>query len=277
MTAFDTAWDLMKEYRPGWRHQARSLPKLGNDDLMQISQQWLEDTGQLEPHHQGIKDFPSGQTMEFVLPHPNNPNFMVKVPRSSYSEMTGRPKWQYGEETFDSYDRFGDEYYGKNLVQELEDLGFPVVSEYNENDRYLTQPALNAHEPDTGRGRNNRPRKALADVALEHIIPDRVGGNWGVDQTGNWRMFDVDMGLSEPIDYWPFKDTESTPSVVGERLQQGLDKFGMQLPASRLLNFMSNIDHDRENMKRFLEAIEPHSDNPNYVTVDGKAEWREGY
>jgi len=283
VNAFETAWSLVKEYNPNWRYQARTLPKLGNDDLMQISQQWLEDTGQLEPDYVGFKDFPSGQTMEFVLPHPNNPNFMVKVPRSSYSEMTGRPKWQYGEETFDSYGRFGDEYYGKNLVQMLEDLGFPVVSEHNENDRYLIQPALNAHEPDTGRGRNGRPRLGIADVALEHIIPDRVDGNWGVDQTGNWRMFDVDMGLNEPADYMPTggltlgSASHYHPEKLGEKLQQGLDKFGMQLPASRLLNFMSNIDHDRDNMRTYLEALEPHSDNPNYLTIEGKPVWREGY
>jgi len=272
MSAFDTAWDLMKEYNPGWRHQARALPKLGDSDLTRISQQWLEDTGQTDPDYVGYEDYPSGQTMKYVLTHPDNPNFMVKKPRSTTSHYS-----QHRDPESLLTSRFGDEYYGKNLIEELEDLGFPIVSEYNVDNRYLLQPALNAHEPDTGRGRNNRPRMALADVALEHIIPDRVSGNWGVDQTGNWRMFDVDMGLSEPIDYWPFKDTESTPRVVGERLQEGLDKFGMQLPASRLLNFMSHIDHDRENMQRFLEAIEPHSDNPNYVTIDGKPEWREGY
>ena len=280
MISFDVAWDsIEKEWSPGWSYRARALPALGNDDLRRISQQWLEDTGQLHEDYVGYEDYPSGQTMEFVLPHPDDEKFVVKKPRLGSIDYP--MDWLKPDTLFPS--RFGGEYHGKNLIQELEDLGFPVVSEYNVDDRYLLQPWLNSHEPDFGMSRNERPRKGIADVALEHIIPDRSDGNWGIDQTGNWRMFDVDMGLPEPTDYLPISglslDSASyyEPERLGERLQQGLDKFGIQLPASRLLNFMSHIDHGREKMQQFLEAIEPHSDNPNKVEVDGKRPWLEGY
>ena len=259
MTAFDTAWAITKEYEPGWRHRANVLPTLWRDDLMS-----LYDTPKMT-------DKPSGQTMEFVLPHPDNDNFMVKVPRSLFAEMTGRER-DVWEDDFDPRDRHGDEYYGKNLIQELEDLGFPVVSEHVAGEGYLVQPRLDDTQPDMGYQYQGRPRLGIADIVLEHMIPDRVPNNWGLDQTGNWRMFDIDLGLSEPTDYWP-----STAKNVGETLQQGLDKFGVQLPASRLLNFMCNIDHGREYMQNFLETIEPYSDNPNYLTIDGKPVWREGY
>ena len=259
MTAFDTAWAITKEYKPGWRYRAKALPTLWTDDLMSVY-----DTPKMTYK-------PSGQTMEFVLPHPDDDNFMVKVPRSLFAEMTGRERDAW-EDDFDPRDRYGDEYYGKNLIQELEDLGFPVVSEHVAGEGYLVQPRLDANQPDLGSGYYGRPRLGIADIALEHMIPDRVKNNWGLDQTGNWRMFDVDLGMSEPVDYWP-----STAKNVGETLQQGLDKFGVQLPASRLLNFMSNIDHGREYMRNFLETIEPYSDNPNYLTIDGKPVWREGY
>ena len=288
MTAFDTAWDLLKEWNPGWRNQARHLPILGSDDLLRISQQWLEDTGQTEPDYVGYEDFPSGQTMKYVLPHPKNPNFVIKVPRSLYSEILGEDKdeW-YNRHDFYADTRFGAEYHGKNLIQELEDLGFPVVSEHHTDMGYLVQPWLDTNRDyESYRSTNNRPKRGIADIPLNHIVADRSSSNWGIDQTGNWRMFDVDMGLNEPIDYWPsspetpkewLSDSSQKPKEVGELLQQDLDKWGIQLPVSRLLNFMSYIDHDRPGMQNFLETLEPYSDNPNYVTIDGKPVWREGY
>lgn len=278
MTAFDTAWAITKEYNPGWRHRAKALPTLWNDDLRSIYEKPSPlPTKWHSPH-------PMGQTMEFVAPHPNDDNFVVKVPRSLWTQALGlHDQMDVWERDFDPRDRHGDEYYGKNLIQELEDLGFPVVSEHVAGEGYLIQPRLDADQPDMGYQYQGRPRLGIADIALEHMIPDRVPNNWGLDQTGNWRMFDIDLGLNEPSDYMPTGglSLESAsyyhPEKLGEKLQQGLDKFGMQLPASRLLNFMSNIDHGRTNMQRFLEAIEPYSDNPNYLTIDGKPVWREGY
>ena len=275
MTAFDTAFALLKEYNPGWRYQARALPRLSDNDLTRISQQWLEDTGQTEPDYVGYEDYPSGQTMKYVLPHPDNHNFVVKLPRSVYSSITGEDKGDPWQDIFDVDNRFGAEYHGKNLIQELEDLGFPVVSEYNVDDRYFLQPWLARDDVGAASYReqnSNRPTKGVADIPLNHIVADRQNSNWGVDQTGNWRMFDIDMGLSEPTDYWP-----ATADDPGEKLQTDLDRWGIEIPASRLLEFMSHIDHERPGMQNFLEAIEPHSANPNYLTIDGKPVWREGY
>lgn len=258
MDAFDTAWELVKQYTPNWKYKARSLPQLSLNEVVDLAPK--EDFG-----------LPSGQTMQYVAPHPHDSNFVVKVPRSVYANLTGQDREPW-ELDFDSESRWGDEYYGQNLIQELEYAGFPVVSEMKGSDAYLIQPRLDAEHPDFGINEKGRPRRGIADITLEHIIGDRVPSNYGIDQTGNWRMIDVDMGFSEPADYWP-----SSAENPGEKLQQDLDKFGIQLPASRLLNFMSNIDHDRFGMKNFLETLEPYSDNPNHVTIDGKAVWREGY
>lgn len=272
MTAFDAAWALLKEYNPGWRHRARALPTLSDDDLDRISQQWLEDTGQIDPFYLGNEDYPSGETIQWALPHPDESvGFVVKRPRlvGSYYRNDNRDPDTILPQ------RFGDEYHGKNLIQELEDLGFPVVSEYNVDNRYLLQPSL-VREGVGGdsyiQQNSNRPKMGVADIPLNHIVADRQSSNWGIDQTGNWRMFDVDMGLSEPTDYWP-----ATADDPGEKLQTDLDKWGIEIPASRLLEFMSHIDHERPAMQNFLEAIEPHSANPNYLTIDGKPVWREGY
>ena len=266
MNAFDRAWALLKEYRPDWRYQAEALPILSDDDLKRISQQWLEDTGQTDPME--IKDYPSGDKMKYVLPYPDKDDFVVKRPRM-WNTLTRDENLQR------HLDRLGDKYRGKNLVQELEDLGFPVVSEYNVGDRYLLQPSLVMGHTGGGshlRENTERPELRIADNTLYHIVADRHNENWGLDQTGNWRMFDVEMGIGEPSDYWP-----ETAENLGEELQMDLDKLGIEIPASRLLNFMSHIDHERPKMQHFLETIEPHSANPNYVTIDGKPVWREGY
>ena len=263
MKIFEAAWDsLTKEWSPGWRYRAAALPTLGKKDLLGMFN---------DKPFEEIKDYGQGQTMHWVLPHPNNDNFMVKVPRTLFADTSGFERPMH-EPEFDPEERFGSEYYGKNLIQEMEDLGFPVASEHLAGDGYLVQPRLGIDHPDFGKNWNERPRKGVADMLLEHAISDRGSSNWGIDQTGNWRMLDVDLGLGDPSDYWP-----SSAENIGETLQHGLDKQGIQLPANRLLNFMSNIDHNNESLQHYLETIEPYSDNPDKVEVDGKRPWLEGY
>jgi len=77
---------------------------------------------------------------------------------------------------------------------------------------------------------------------------------------------------------------------TGERLQERLDQSGIQHPVSRLLNEIPKIDHtdhtgsgmlhplyQLQSFRRLLEEIEPHSENPKNLTVDGKPIWLEGF
>tara|TARA_R110000822_G_scaffold35193_2_gene99333 strand:+ start:202 stop:984 length:783 start_codon:yes stop_codon:yes gene_type:complete len=259
MSAFSESWSLIKEWTPNWRDIAEDLP-------------WLSESKQKRLMSEESLDDIMGQGNSFTtFPHPNNEKFVVKIPFNrpgfpqNLSDRTGIPD---------------------NIPQIMEEMGFPISSELDVQGEYLVQPRLNQHAVDTGTGKKGRYRKGIADILLNHAFSDRVGHNYGRDQTGNWRMFDADMEQTDPYDWWPnspdipkewLKNSNYKPRTVGEILQEDLDKWKIQLPASRMLNVLDNHDGVMESFKGLLEAIEPYSDNPNTVQIEGKSPWLEGY
>tara|TARA_R100001440_G_scaffold35191_2_gene54218 strand:- start:13848 stop:14594 length:747 start_codon:yes stop_codon:yes gene_type:complete len=248
MTAFDTAWNLVKEYTPNWRDVASNLPELSMSERQKLLS---EDSIMDDMMGQG------GSLSTFI--HPSDRRFVVKLPHMQHSKDNLASR-------FGDYD--GDGYY---MTELLESLGFPVVSEFNVDDEYIIQPILETHAYG-GFGELGRPTLGIADIPMNHIFGDRVSANWGRDQTGNWRLFDTDMGMPPPYDWWP-----SSSANPGQAYQENLDKFNIQLPASSVLDILDEIPNDMDGLRAVMESIEPYSDNPQYVTVDKKPVWRTGY
>ncbi len=260
MSSFAVAWDsIAKEWSPNWRSIAEDLP-------------WLSESKQRRLISEESLDDIMGQGNSLTtLPHPNDERFVVKIPHGN----TGLP--------LPLSSRTGYPHNNTNIPQIMEEMGFPVSSELDVQGEYLVQPRLNQHAVDTGAGRKGRHRLGIADILLSHAFGDRVGANWGQDQTGNWRFYDADMEHTSPLDWWP-----SASPNVGETLQEDLDKWKIQLPASRMLNILGR-DRQYEwpdepnyyglmnNFYNYLEEIEPYSDNPKTVQIDGKSPWLEGY
>lgn len=251
--AFTTAWELVKEWSPNWRGIADDLP-------------WLSENEQKRLMGMDGLDDMMGQGNSFTtFPHPNDERFVVKIPFNrpgfpqNLSDRTGQPD---------------------NIPQTMEEMGFPISSELDVQGEYLVQPRLNQHAVDTGTGKDGRVRLGIADILLNHAFSDRISANYGRDQTGNWRLFDADMEQTEPYDWWPnapnIPGKDYPQKTVGEILQGDLDKWKIQLPASRMLNVLDE-QPAMESFKGLLEAIEPYSDNPKAVQIDGKSPWLEGY
>ena len=172
---------------------------------------------------------------------------------------------------------------GHPLPSILERFGYPIASEINVDDNYLVQPYI---EPSTyaqatrRNRRNERPSYNTVDKLLHHTFGDRYPSNFGIDQTGNYRFIDPDMDYRSTYDWWPSVPTDFGTSTRGESLQQRLDDFGIQLPASPLLNTLDKYGFERKHHSQLfdlLTEIEPYSDNPQSVLIDGRAEFLEGY
>jgi hypothetical protein len=254
MTAFDRAWELLKEWTPNWRGIADDLPLLSNNEQKRLLSE------------DGIGDL-MGQGNSFsTFPHPNDERFVVKIPHN---------EWGGGQNLSD---RTGDIY--SNAPQRMEEMGFPISSELGVQDEYLVQPRLNQHAVDYGSGKNGRHSKGIANILLNHAFSDRLSRNWGQDETGNWRLFDADMQHTEPCDWWPnapnIQGKDYPEKTTGELIQADLDKWNIQLPASRMLNVLDE-EPAMSQFQSMLEAIEPYSDNPKTVQIDGESSWLEGY
>jgi len=278
MSAFESAWDLLKEYTPNWREQARKLPYVGisyneGDRHFDTPSLHYPIGGKpMTPMQMNTLSVGGGSFMDTFI-HPADSRFVMKVPvvdsgfgwRDSPSETIGG--------------RIGDiNEYGQGLAEILESLGFPVVSEFDVGGEYTVMPRLNNDRGTDNREKDNRkankPNFGIADLTLNHILGDRHTSNWGTDSIDNWRMLDVDAERADPTDYWPLGRPEKSR---GEMLQEGYNKFGVQLPASKILNILDMSDVEHQGMRALMEEIEPHSDNPRFVTVDGRPVWREGY
>ena len=273
MTTFDRAWDGVKRYTPGWRSEARNLLDLSPDD--HPHPMWPE---QDSPENQEHPLWLGGGSKVGVYEHPYDSEYVVKVP---YQDS------QYDLEAFKSRNE-NDE-----IMALLESLGYPIVGELDNWDRvddatdaYSVQPrlaAMSEHGHAMSENFDVVARWNTAHQTLVHLINDRHDRNWGKDESlGTMRNFDVDS-IGATDDWWPQERT-------GERLQEHLDELGIQHPVSRLLNEIPKIDHtDRggfgmlhplyqlQSFRRLLEEIEPHSENPKNLTVDGKPIWLEGF
>jgi hypothetical protein len=219
-----------------------------------------------------------------VYEHPYDSEYVVKVP---YIDS------QYDLEAFKSRNE-NDE-----IIALLESLGYPIVGELQQpgsdkhtNDAYSVQPRLG--EIGDGHAMSENfdvdARWNTAHQTLAHLINDRHNRNWGKDESlGTLRNFDVDsIGGGE--DWWPHEYAGMLSHRTGERLQERLDQSGIQHPVSRLLDEIPQVNqkaptsrteinplYQFQPFRRLLEEIEPHSENPKNLTVDGKPIWLEGW
>tara|TARA_R110002020_G_scaffold446464_1_gene658755 strand:- start:4534 stop:5391 length:858 start_codon:yes stop_codon:yes gene_type:complete len=284
MTAFDQAWNVVKRYTPNWRSEAEKLLsadgadiRFGHDALSRFRPEM--DAGANQEHPLWVGE----GTKVAAYEHPHNSDYIVKVP---YNDST------WSRRLFESRNE------NNEIMALLERLGYPIVGELDNWDRvddaadaYSVQPRLAESLIDL-QADSIHPSIAFsdylmemlppADATLQHLINDRHWGNWGTDgSVGGIRNFDIDtVGFSD--DWWPHENT-------GEQLQEHLNRFGIQHPVSRLLNIipdLSHKDHWREgdnplyrlqSFRNLLEEIEPHSDNPKNLTVDGRPIWLEGF
>ena len=260
MSAFDEAWSLIKAYTPNWREQAKNLPKIDEESVKEM----------MNPHDSAIG---AGHSFRTYV-HPSDPDFVAKVPKFEDWRM------ERGEEQLEATHKVRNRNgWGKDVFEFMESLGYPVASEYNAGS-YLIQPRLQqvASHP-LG---NMRPDFGVANQALNHAIGDRGPDNWAHDQTGNQRMFDMDEQMNEPSDAYPC-DEESWNAdegkSTGQFFQDELDGDKIQIPASKMLNWMdANIDPDEHSTQRtYLRHLEPYSDNPQKVLIGGKSPFLEGY
>ena len=266
--------DLSKQYTPDWRVQARKLPYVG------ISYTEFDDGTDDAPHlhypightrmggsEQAAHRIGGGSFMN-TFRHPADDRFVMKVPITNASDgWHPRANENIGGRIGTTNDR------GQGLVEILESLGFPVVSEMDVGGEYTVMPRL---EPGIdGTEGNNKPDYTTTNAVLRHILGDRDRSNYGIDSIGNWRMYDTDMQWAKTAyDWWPNAKEGKT---TGERLQDDYYRLGIELPASKILNILDMGDYQHDGMRALMEAIEPYSENPRFVTVDGRPVWREGY
>ena len=251
--AFDEAWALIKAYTPNWREQAKNLPKIDEESVKEM----------MHTHDLGIG---AGHSFRTYV-HPSDPDFVAKVPIFEDWRM------ERGEEQLEATHKVRNRNgWGKDVFEFMESLGYPVASEYNAGS-YLIQPRLQqvASHP-LG---NMRPDFGVANQVLNHAIGDREPYNWAYDETGNRRMFDMDEQMNDPSDDWP----NAHRKPVGQVLQDELELEGIQIPASKMLNWMdANIDpDDHASQRTYLQHLEPYSDNPQKVLIGGKSPFLEGY
>ena len=265
MSAFDEAWGLIKAYTPNWREQAKNLPKIDEESVKEM----------MNPHDSAIG---AGHSFRTYV-HPSDPDFVAKVPKFEDWRM------ERGEEQLEATHKVRNRNgWGKDVFEFMESLGYPVASEYNAGS-YLIQPRLQQVASHLERDileENMRPDFGVANQALNHAIGDRGPDNWAHDQTGNQRMFDMDEQMNEPSDAYPC-DEESWNAdegkSTGQFFQDELDGDKIQIPASKMLNWMdANIDPDEHSTQRtYLQHLEPYSDNPQKVLIGGKSPFLEGY
>ena len=265
MSAFESAWDLVKQYAPNWREVAIRLPRVGieyDHDNVPILDGEDPFDGQYYTNE--------GAYMT-VIEHPHDERFVMKVPKIN--------RWHQYEPSDTIAHRMGADRNsrGQPLAEILETLGFPVVSEMDEGE-YTVMPRLTSFDtvdanPFKYPSYNAMPMRD-SKKTLSGIVGDTHSGNFAMDQANKWRMIDVD--LSRPASpWWPLDDPEL--GTTGQQIQNHLNESKIQLPASKILNILDMGDYQHDGMRAFMEAIEPYSDNPRFVTVDGRPIWREGY
>lgn len=292
--AFDTAWDLLKQYAPNWREVAARLPNIMADykdstiDGRHARPVLLNEGSPIGWKEQrDLRLFGDEGSFMDTFIHPTDNRFVLKVPKKIHYEGED---WADKDPDYKISLRQGEVGLGNQALPEiLESLGFPVISEFNTGFGTTVMPRIHPYRRNEAmiewqrknsadeEGYHLNAPQTLADRTLWSIVGDRRPPNWGVDQAGRWRMLDVDMKHNKDSDWWPNEEDYPKLTTTGEKLQASFDKDFLQLPATKILNILDNSDIYAPNLKRIAEAIEPHSENPKYVTYRGRPTWREGY
>lgn len=250
MTAFNTAWILVKEYSPNWRDEARNIAPLDYSDIedMFIPPEMEDD----DEYKFDIYNYLDSGTKAHVFQHPYSQEHVVKIPTHSNS-FKYRPN--------------ADE---QKHLQFLESIGYPIATEAimgEEDMEHRIQPVLR-----TSNVRSDQKGLSRADAPLVHLFRDRHPRNYGFDKIGNLRNFDVEQ-IGQGDERFPYN------AIDAELMQsEFLGPRGIQVPATRILNYFGDDDVGRFNSFRHLmQMLEPVSDNPSNLTYDGKPIYLEGY
>jgi hypothetical protein len=250
MSAIDTAFELLKNYKPNWRDEVRDIAPLDEEEVPFIDQWDTED----DEAKEDMEGFIASGSKAHVFEHPWSFDHVIKVPVDDP---------YYVEEFQDRIDPDLNE-----GLRFLEELGYPLVGEVpmgQDNWKHTIQPKMRQVL-----GRPRQDDQTAADRALAHLLGDRHNGNWAVDSANKPRMIDNErVGVWD--DWWP--------NEGAERFQaEFLDPVGIQHPTSKILDYFNDIEPGQfANWLRTMEELEPHSDNPDTLTLDGKPYWLEGY
>ena len=259
MTAFDTAWDLVKMFSLNWRGAAKQLPLLGGEDQPPLTE--TDEGSNAKVYQHPFDD-------RFVVKRPFDANFDPDYPNSSAEGRTAN-----------------DDFYAF-----MERLGYPIVGEQlaigHHGQAYTIQPRLI-----DGESKDAKDSPIPTKRALMYAFGDLENPfNYMKDQLGNYRVMDLDPERYAGYGAW-FNEYDKRGNLkkphhtqhfggdgrpAGQWFQEWLDRKGIQLPASRMLNEMDRVDYPDFHYRGALEALEPFSDNPNKVLVEGKPKWMEG-
>ena len=253
-TAFDTAFALLKRYTPNWRDEVKDIAPLEDYEVPFIDE-WDSDDDEAKAEMEG---FISSGSKAHVFEHPWSYEHVVKVPVDD----------PYYRESFDM--RIDPNTI--ETLQFLEDLGYPIATEMPMGSGASVHTIQPKMRHVFGRPHHEGDR-ATADRALAHLMADRHNANFAVDSAGKSRMIDLEA-ISPSGDFWPNTGAEGFQTEY-------LDPLKIQHPVSRILDYFDDEKY-WNNMRfrrwlRTMEELEPFSDNPNTLTVDGKPHWLEGY
>ena len=289
MTVFEKAWDITKRYIPGWRNEAKAQGLLDILDdpftlypydaefFIDADGNILEDWEVEEAPHK-YHDFLGAGTRMAAFKHPLNTNYVVKVPFDT--------EWTLSE--------YAKRNQSNKLIEALERLGYPIVGELQSRlgsplsgpRRYTIPHAFNVQPrlQDYYTYRNNftdwnamNEEYSVAHNVLAGLFGDRHKDNFGFDSLGYARLLDGEHLGSES---WKnhVESAEEWQNFIGEQ--------GIQHPASQLIDFIDVLQdstpdmahrHRLDSVRNFMEAIEPHSDNPKTLTIEGRPKYLEGY
>ena len=288
MNAFDAAFEVLKEWSPDWRDKIDALPLIDEENDFDFDFNWNDkdavDAGKMQSNHFLPKDI-----VPFV--HPHSDSFVAKRPSSG--TMTD------------------EEDFYRNIMRiranpfnvALEELGYPVVSEmHREGDGFFNiQPRLLTGNDEHWTKVQERPspqRPSISQVVgrvLQGIATDKHQDNIGIDPKGLPRFFDYNLeGGPWSIGAGGLWDRyKRTAKEVAEDWMGRTHVMGIELPVGRLIDrlpdmtdidlenddwwaedSMNDIANKQNNIREFLELIEPHSRRGvKQVTHDGKAIW----
>lgn len=264
MTAFDRAWTIAKQYKPSWRKDADKIPILEDID---------------EYFDLYNPDLSRGSSMETVT-HPLDDRFVIKRPiLPNYGGWSNKPSQsnidRHNRILRNPFFRHGgfEEFAGrKGLPQIMEELGFPLVSEkYVHQDgpnSYMIQPKLSYDKSERGLNADMMSNEEMVlETALAHAFGDyNTPSNFMLDPTNRMRF--MDFGTDFPDEY---------EEMGGEYYQSILDRYDMQLPASRLLDLMDENVIDHDNYTEYLEEMEQYSANPSTLRIGVTSPYLVGY
>ena len=258
----------LEQWNHRWREVANATALW---DLSKGEEPWVH-LRSLGFHRQSVESFMAGYCRIWIISISNVRRFWYV-----HAQVLGRCSW-FMPSTDSRFAVKGSKtIHGKpwlwrqrtGFYRVMERLGFPIASEMTMTDNYdnpyLIQPALSLDIPNNSP--TGLPDKKLRDLLWIMRLRSRLIENWRYDQKGNIRYIDLDT----------HKYQDEAPGLSGKVLQEMLDRHKIQIPATKLLNEIDRTGFDDPAYRSYLERIEPYSENPRTLRIDGRSPFLEGY